>query len=249
MTGTQLTAEVRRQVSGSSTSYSDAVLLPIVNFVKDQIASRITKKNENYFILPITFNLVTSDINAREYSLPTDILNNIDSLELAFDGTRSPLQYTTARKITRKQAENATDGLTEANIVNAFTNTDPCYIQYRNSIYILSGTITAVTAGAKLKYRAFPADLANLTGNAGLEIDPSNTTFGIPRVLHQAWARGVAIEVKQGKLKPVPLNELDKEWEKEVDMRIDELFDEDLSEETTGDLPATNREGNHGANL
>lgn len=249
MTGTQLAAEVRRQTSTSSTTLPDATLLPIVNFVKDSLASLLTKNNENYFILPATFDLVASTIDAREYSLPTDILNNLDSLELAFDGTLSPLQYVPAKKITRKQALNKSGGLTEANIINNWTNTQPEYIQYRNSIYILSGTITAVTKGAKIKYRSFAADLANLTGVVGLEIDPSTTTFGIPRVIHQAWARGVAIEVKQGKLKPVPLNELDKNWENEVKARLSELYDEDLSEEMTGDLPRTSREGNQGSNL
>lgn len=171
MTGTSLTVDIRRRTGTSSATLPDATLIPIVNFCKDEIVSRITEKDENYFIIPAFNNLVASDINAREYALPTDILNNLVSLECSF-GTTTPLAYVQARRIAYSQALKISGGLTETNITANWDNSAPFYYIQRQSIWILSGTIVAVTNGFKIKYRAYPTDLANLTGVTALELDP-----------------------------------------------------------------------------
>lgn len=248
MTGAQLTAEIRRRTGTSSATLSDATLLPIVNFTKDAICSRITEKDENYFVIPATQNLVASDIDAREYALPDDVLNNLVSVECAFS-TTTPLAYVLARQTTYTAALKVTGGLTENNITNSYDNTTPYFFIQRRSLYMLSGTISAVTAGLKIRYRAYPPDLTVLTGTTALELDPTTTSFGVPRQFHLLWAMKCAIEWKNNRPKPIPLSEDEKKWEDEMQNRLAEMKKVSLSEEILGLLPQTSREGSFGYDL
>lgn len=217
--------------------------------VKDLICSRLTEKDENLFIVPAYKNLVASDVDAREYSLPDDQLNNLVSLECAFDATQSPLVYVYCRQIPYTTALKQTGGLTETKITNVYNSTVPYYFTLRRAIYILSGTISAVTNGIKIRYRAYPTDLANLTGTTSLEIDPTTTTFGVPRQFHLLWAMKVAIEWKNSRPKPIPLSEEEKLWDHEMVDRLAEMKKANLSEEILGTPPNSTREGNYGYDL
>lgn len=249
MNGQTFAIDTRRRTGTSTATLPDAALLPIANNVKDEICSRITEKDENYFIIPALQNLVVSDIDAREYALPDDVLNNLVSVELAFDGTKSPLVYVHARRIAFSQAMKISGGLTEANIIATWDNSQPYYYIQRRSLWILSGSISAVTNGLKIRYRAYPTDLANFNGTTGLEIDPTTTSFGIPRQFHKLWAMKTSIDWKQGRPKPIPLSEDEKGWEKEMEMRLTEIKKNDLKEELTSLFPNTTREGNNGSEL
>lgn len=239
MNGAQLTTEIRRKTGTTSATLSDAVLLPIVNFCKDEIANLIAQKNESYFVVPSLFNLVASDVNAREYPWPDDVLNHIVSVELAFDSTQSPLKYVEARPYPGgyQRLIRQINGLTEGKIINNFTNEDPFYVLVRKGIYILSGTISAVTDGGKLRYRAYPADLANLTGITGLEIDPSTTTFGMPKQFHELWARLCSIQYKNGRVKPIPLSPIELNYKNDLKDALDAIATTDWGEELIGWIP------------
>lgn len=249
MTGTQLAARIRFDTKTTSATLADSDLLPIVNFSKDEIATMITEKDENYFIVPGNFDLIASSATAREYSLSDSQLNNLVSVQLAFDSTQSPLAYVIAEAISMHQAMKETGGLTEANITNTYDNLHPKYFVFRRSIFILSAAITPVTNGGLIHFRAFPADLANLTGISDLSTDPTTTTFGMPKVFHELWARRCVIHVKQSRPKPIQLNELDKKWDDDMTMRLSEIRRKNLSEEEFGALPTTSREGVNGFNL
>jgi hypothetical protein len=249
MTGTQLATDIRRRTNTSSTTLPDATLLPIVNFVKDEICTRITQKEETLFVIPSLQNLVASDINAREYALPDDVLNNLVTVEIDPVGTASPLAYKICQEIPLGQAIKITGGLTEGNITNSFNNTTPYFFRTRRSIFILSAAIAAVTNGLKIRYRSYPTDLANVTGVTGLEVDPSTTTFGVPRQFHYLWAMKVAIEWKQNRAKPIPLSQDEQTWNDDMTFRLDEIKKGNLTSEETGQFPSTSREGNYGYNI
>ncbi len=251
MTGSQLATDIRRRTGTSSATLPDATLLPIVNFVKDEICSRITEKDENYFVIPALNNLVvSSDTNwTREYALPDDMLNNLVSVEIDPLGTSTPLNYVQCRRIAFAQALKISQGLTEHNITNIWDNNQPYYFIQRRSIYILSASIAAVTNGLKIRYRAYPTDLANLTGITGLEVDPTTTSFGVPRQFHRLWAMKISIEWKQGRPKPIPLSEDEKDWEKEMELRLGEIKKNDLKEELISLFPQGSREGEWGYDL
>ena len=219
MTGLALAADIRYGTKTTSVTLTDVNLLPLVNNAKDEIATLITEKIDNYFIIPGTFNLVASQ---REYALPEDLLNNIVSVELAF-AVASPLAYIPAFSTSYQQFLREFGALTEANIIVGYDNSHPAYFLQRRSIWVLSGTIIAVTNGGRLRYRAFPADLANLTGASDLSVDPTTTSFGIPKIFHQLWSERVQIYWKVRRPKPMPLTQYELGWEQRMRLRLSEL--------------------------
>lgn len=204
----------------------------MVNQAKDELAALVAERDikGNYFIVPSTDNLVADQ---REYAFPDDLLSHLFSVELAFTST-SPLNYKLALPDDFRRWG---AGRTEANVVARYSNELPRYEIQRRSVYVLSGTITAVTNGIRLRSRAYPADLANLSGSSDLSIDPSTTTFGLPRQLHEVWAQRVSIEWKGDHPEAVPLSPLEKQYETNLEKSLSELFENDLSGEIMGGRP------------
>src|SRR3990167_11275104 len=179
MTGTALATNIRNKTSTNSTTFTNATMLTYVNLFKDEIASQIVERNNGMFLVPSTFNLVA---NQREYALADDTLNRLHKFEVKFASTDSRFP---SRYIKDYQGSE-----TESEIVKNYSNSPGGFVHTirRRAIFILSGTIIAVTAGGRIWYHVFPADLANLTGSTDLGVDPSTTTFGIPRQFHELLA-------------------------------------------------------------
>ncbi len=254
MTGTQLAALIRKYTKTNSTTYTDADALPDVNNSKNELAPQIAKKNEQLFVMPATFDLAASSVTAREYPLPSTMLNQLVTVELALDTSDATIFYICRpfpggmQRLIRQLG-----GITEANITGYFTNTNPYYVKTRNGIYILTGSITSAIATAsnargKIRYRKFPADLANLTGSTDLSIDPSTTSFGIPLVFHELWARRVSIIYKSSRPKPIPLSALELVYERDLDKALDFLSIDDLSDSVLGFLPSSDSPSVLGSN-
>lgn len=250
MTGTQLAALIRKYTGTNSTTYTDSDVLVDVNNVKDEFGGLISKRNENLFIIPATFDLVASSVTAREYSFPTDILNHLATVELALDTSQATV-FVLCRPFPGglQRLVRELDGITEAKITNYFNNQHPYYIITRNSLYLLSGTISALSAGGKIRYRLFPADLANLSGTTGLEIDPTTSSFGMPKTFHELWARRVSIIFKSSKQKPIPLSSLEKVYEQDLGRALSVISEVDLGEEIVGSLPKEDSPSQLGANV
>lgn len=217
--------------------------MPDVNSVKNDLSAEISKRNEQLFIIPATFDLVVSTVTAREYSLPSTILNQLATVELALnesDATKFIVCKPYPGGLQRLVRE--LDGITETNVTGLFTNDTPHYYKTRNGIYILTGTINSTIASAsnargKIRYRKFPGDLANLTGTAELYLDPTTTTFGVPLSFHELWARRVSIIYKSSRPKPIPLSELEKIYERDLERALASISSDDLGEEIRGFLP------------
>ena len=237
MTGTQLAALIRVKSSTNSTTFTDAQMLVYVNIFKDEIASRIVERNNGMFLVPSTFNLIADQ---REYAWPDDVLNRMHKLELKFSSTTSRFPSTYLKDYQGSE--------TESEIVKGFSNSQGGFAHTirRRAVFILSGTIIAVTGGGRIWYHAFPADLANMTGSTDLGTDPSTTTFGMPRQFHELWARRVSIEYKQNKPKPLPLNALEKNYEIDLGIALDAISRPDNSGEIIGELPSSADMGNDG---
>ena len=243
MTGTQLLTLIRKYTGTTSGTLTEASALVDVNNVKDDLGAKISERNEQLFVIPATFDLVVSSVTAREYSLPSTILNQLVTVEIALDTSDA-----TIFKVCRpypggmQRLVRNLDGITEAKITASFTNDTPYYIKMRNSIYFLTGSITSTHASAsnargKIRYRKFPADLANLTGSTDLSVDPTTTTFGIPKSFHELWARRVSIIHKSSKQKPIPLSALELRYDTDLKDALDSISDDDLGEEEFGFLP------------
>ena len=234
MTPLGLATKVRNYTRQTSATLTDANLLLLLNPVKDEIANLISQRDNtgNLFIVPSLDDLVA---NQREYAFPADVLNHLYSVELAF-ATASPLAYVLARP--EPDFYNWGYARTEANVVALYTNTEPFYEIQRNAIYVYSGTIASVTDGIRIRYRVFPADLAALTNNTvDLSVDPSTTTFGMPKQSHELWARRAAIEWKTQHPGAVPFSVLDNRYDKDLNMMLNGIVKPDFQGEVFGSIP------------
>lgn len=239
MTSTQLAALIRKRTRTNSTTFTDADMLVDVNLVKDEIASLIVERNAGYFLIPSTFDLVADQ---REYAFDDTLLNRLHKVEIKFVSTDSRFPATGIKDYQGSE--------TESEIVKNFSNAPGgfAYTIRRKGIYILSGTIIAVTGGGRMWWQKFPADLANLTGSTALEIDPSTTTFGFPRLFHELLARRVVMEYKMRQPKPIPLNAWEMRYDIDLKLQLDALSHNDNSLEIIGELPPATDYGNNGWN-
>ena len=216
MNKTQLASRIRFLTKTTATTFTDADMLLFVNSVKDELSSLIATRDikGNYFVIPSLDSLVA---NQREYALPDDVLNHIYSIEASFE-TATPLAY---KLCLPDDYRRHGLGRTELNITGNYSNEYPRYEIQRRSIYLLSGTIISVTDGLRIRYRAFPADLASdMVGTTDLSIDPSTTTFGFPKTFHEIWARRVSIEWKGSRPKPLPLSALEQNYAIDLEAQL-----------------------------
>jgi len=233
MTPVELAAYVRLKTRTNSTTFSDDDLLTLANVVKNDVCQRALEVDEDIFTLPATYDLVA---NQREYPLPSDILSRIKKVELKFSSSDD---YVTA--YSRDMLDMDFPISSETLITAQFTN-EQGHVYYdlmRKSLWIYSGTIAAVTDGIKLWVNTYPANIASILHTVDMSIDPSTTAHGVPRELHRIIATGVIIEYKQGKEKPIPLNEKEQKWEFDLEKAIQTLKKADYSREIIAAVPVT----------
>ena len=230
MTPVQLAAYVRYKTRTNSTTFTDADIVTLLRQRQDEIAHAILKADEDILLIPETLNLVLSQ---REYPLDEDIISRIKRVEAKLDSTNwLKLDEIDITSIKVPIAS-------ETDITNAFSNTaGNCFFDIsRKAIYILSGTIIAVTAGLKFWVDTYPTAVTDLTSGTEMNIDPSTTTHGIPRPLHKIWATGVIIDYKQSREKPIPLNEREQNYELDLQKAIETLKHGNMDREVVGSVP------------
>lgn len=250
MTGAQSATLIRRYTGANSSEYSDANMLVDWNNAKNEIAQEAVKRNETIWLTTVTDALVASTVSAREYALPDDVLAHIFTVEGAFDGvTATNLVMIHPYPGGLQRLIRNIDGLTEGHITNNFTSENPHYIKMRRGIYILSATITALAAALKLRYRQYPADLANFSGSTELDVDPSTTTFGIHKQFHELICRRVSMTYKSARPKPIQLSSFELNYKNDLKDALDSVSDDDYSEEVQGFLPSENSPSQLGQNV
>ena len=206
MTGTQLAALVRYKTGSNSTTFTDADALVLVNIFKNEIASLITERNQMYFAVPATDNLVADQ---REYAFPSDMLNNLIKVEAKFVSTDARIPIIPQKDYRASE--------TESEIVKRFANIEGEAFYYirRRAIFLLTGTIIAVTSGLRIWYVQRPVDLSNLTGTDDLAINPTTTTAGFPAQFHELLARRVGME-RKGKTPGAKLTALELNYDNDL---------------------------------
>ena len=212
MTTTEFAALVRYKTRSNSVTFTDGDMLPLANTFKDEISSMIVERNNGMFLVPSTFDLVADQ---REYGFGDDLLNRIHKLEIKFASgdSRFPALY----------IKDYYGSETESEITKQFTNAEKsfAYTIRRRAVLLLSGTIVAVTDGGRLWSHIFPADLADLSGSTGIEVDPSTTTFGFPRQFHELLARRVGMERNNRNNKPLTALEL--RYDSDLKIQLDAI--------------------------
>lgn len=248
MTPAQLTTRIHFFTRTSSTTFTDANLMALLNQRIDEVAQAILKTDEDIFLIPQTDDLVADQ---RVYAFPSDILSRIKRVSAKFNGTDwIPLYELDISEV-------STPIVTEANITTTFNSyqvseSNPYGARFdimRKSIKIYSGTISAVTDGLQLWCMTWPAHVTDLTSTTDLSVDPSTTTHSMPREVHELLARGVSIDYKSSREKPIPLTERELSYEKDLEKAIETLKHANLDREVMGGLPNSSSVWNDGADL
>ena len=212
---------------------------------QDELARAILKADEDILLIPQTDSLVADQ---REYSFPTDMLSRVKRVSAKLNGT----DWVPLVEIDPTEIE--VPIVTEANITAAFNSMQyeagnrmgARYDIRRKAMYIYSGTITTVASGLSVLINIYPAAITDLTSSTDMSIDPSTTTHGIPRAVHEIWARGVIIDYKESREKPIPLNERELNYDVDKMEQIETLRHGNLDRETVGQLPDAASRGNNG---
>ena len=240
MTPAEFTTFVRYKTRTNSTTLSDSDILALMKIRQDEIAREILKAREDILLIPQYADLVAG---YREYPLPSDIIASYKRVEAKLDGTN----WLKLTEIDLTQISFPIS--TEADIVARFANLeDECfYDQRRNAIYIYSGTITDVSDGLRVWCNTYPAPITDLTSTTDMSIDPSTTTHGIPRELHELWARGVIIDYKESREKPIPLNEREIKYVYDLHEAVATMKNANQDREVRGLLPPASTRGNDGS--
>lgn len=230
MTPAKLATYVRYKTRTNSTTLPNADLITIANVVKDRLVLAALDADEDLFLVPTYLNLVADQ---REYPVHSDILSRIKRVEAKLDGSN----YIKLKEFDLPQFKKPVS--TEADIVAEFGNTEGAafFDLMRKSIFIYSGTITAVTDGLKIWLNTFPQDISSMTSTTDMSVDPTTTTHGIPRELHNVLATGMIIEYKESREKPIPLNEREKMYDKDVAKAIQSLKRGNYDRQVIGLVP------------
>lgn len=234
--GTSFASLVRLYTRTNSSTLTDAEIVLMANFVKDDFAKEIIKADEDLFGIISERDLVASsltDITAREYSLPENILK-VKKVEAKLNGT----DYVPLNEFDINTYKRTTN---EAEILLNFSNEKDhaFYDIFRKSLWIYSGAITATTLGLKLWQIIFPADIttSTLSGSTDLSTDPTTTTAGIPRQFHELWARKISIMYKSNREKPIPLTQSELLFDKDFKSAMSSIRNPNLDRDISADLP------------
>ena len=246
MTPAEFATYVRYKTRTNSTTFPDAEILSYMAIRQDEIAQDILKVDEDILLIPQYTSLVA---NQRIYPEPQDILSRMKRIEVKLDGTNWIVL--TEIDITQINVPIAT----EDDITSSFNNyqlskSNPSGAQFdilRKSVHIYSGTIIDVTDGLRLWCNTWPTAIGDLSSTADMSQDPSTTTHGIPRPSHEPWARGVIIDWKGSREKPIPLTEAELKYDFDKQKVIETLRHGNLDREVIAHIPPASDRGNDGS--
>jgi len=230
MTPKLLAAYVRLKTRTNATTLTDADLITIANKVKDDLVWKGLDADEDLFLVPTYLNLVADQ---REYPLHSDLLSRIKRVEAKLDDTNWVKLY----EFDLPQWQDPIS--TEADIVAHFGNgeREAFFDMMRSSIWIYSGTITAVTAGLRIWLNTIVSDITSMVATVDMSVDPTTTTHGIPRALHGVLAEGMVIEWKGSKEKPITLNQTERKYDRKVEEAVDSLKKGNYDRDVVGLVP------------
>lgn len=228
MTFAQLNSYINLSCGTDDTAFTQADKLILLNIYKDDIAKEIAKRNEDYFGMILTDNLV---LDQREYAFPDEILNNIKGVEAKLDGADwSWLQEFDINSLKRPTSE--------TDIRDYFTGKEPMFDIFRMSIWIYSGdAIIAVTGGLKLWVIVYPANFTDLTLTTDMSIAPSTTSHGFPRQFHELLGRRVSIHYKTSQDRPITLSEKELMYETDLEKALSAISGMNLDRTVVGSVP------------
>lgn len=230
MTPSKFAAYIRLKTKTNSTTFSDADILTYANIIKDDIAKEITKANEDYFGIELLRNLQSGK---RNYSFPTDVLNQIKYVQAMLD--INGVTWSVLKEFDINSYNRPTN---ETSIIESYTGKKPEFDIFGGQLFIYSDSaILNVENGLKLWSIIYPADLSSLSGTDDMSVAPTQTSFGLPRQFHKVWATKVIVEYKTSKEKPIPLTEQELNVDKDLLLAINAIKGGNLDRIITAEVP------------
>ncbi len=243
MTPARLAQYVRFKTKTNATTLPDDDIKMLAEIHMDRLAARIIKVNEDYFGTPSTADLVA---NQREYPFPSDILSKIKYVEAKLDGTN----WITLDELDLN-SPNFKQTTDESAITSRFTNEqgNAFFDIFRGSLWLFSGTISAVEEGLKLWSFSWPTHMTDMASTIDLSQDPEADEHGFPRQFHDILARLIIREVRESGDKPLAGTETELAIEKDILMALDNIADINLSRAVVAPVPKGSRTWNDGQDL
>jgi len=240
MTPEKFATITRYKTRTNSTSFTDSEMLVYMSARQDELAADILKVDEDILLIPQFTSLVADQ---REYPFPSDMLSRVKRIEAKLDS----VNWIKLNELDITQHDYPIT--LEADITKYFTNNEgEAYFDImRKAITIYSGTIVDVTNGLRMWINTFPTAIGDLTeATTDMSVDPSVYTHGIPRELHEIWSRGVIIDFKSSREKPIPLTERELRYDLDKRTALQTLTHGNLDREIIGHLPPASARGDDG---
>lgn len=161
-------------ISGGDPNFPDTLVNLYLSNAAHLMAEEIVQSQDDW---DFQEDWATTDLvaNQREYKLPTTASSGIIKIkrvEISFDGVNW------VRANFKDEGQLKVPISDEASITRQFNNHQPLVNMVENSLYILSGTITAVTAGLKIWYTKETVGKSA----AGVDLISFATTTDVPNV-------------------------------------------------------------------
>ena len=180
-------------------------------------------------------------------------MSKIKKIEACFDGTNWIQLFEMDQSKFHHQTR-------ESDLISRFNNQQyhqrnntqgARYEVIRRSIWIFSGTISAVTGGLKAWTEEYPANIVSgdLASAADLGIDPSETTYSLPKDFHEIWARMTSRAWKQSKETPIPLSQDELQIDADLVVLVAEYTPVSLDRDDTLGEPSNEDTFNNGFDL
>lgn len=172
---------VALEKTNHSPRLTDVTLLLYMNLIKDEIAAKVKKIDEDYFGTAYQSDL---EAGVRNYGLPATLLEQFKKISAKLDGTNEQI-------LTETDIINESGPYVETNIVAMMSGREPQFDIFGGELWILSDApIITVSGGLKIYGMDYPDDIANLTNTDDLSI------ISLPRALHGIWLRQTVAEFK-----------------------------------------------------
>jgi len=243
MTGKSFVDYIRLKTRTNSSTLRDSDILTLANAKLESLCEDILESDEDILVQPIRTNLIAGH---REYPLPQSLLSRIKYVEAKLDGT----SFIHLDEFDLNKYKRTTD---ETSILANFSNElhRAFYDIDRKSLWIYSGAITDVEKGLKLWCNVYPAplDLSRMADAlTDLSVDPTPKTLGVPRELHELWARSVIIDWKESREKPIPLTEREINFKVDLQKAVITMRHGNLDRTIIAEIPPASDRGNNGSN-
>jgi len=224
-------------------------MLDMVNMLKDDVAFKLTKANEDYFVMPFLRNIKAGQ---KEYYLPERMMAHVKKVEIDLIGTvsengcpkASGFEYKEGREvdISQEKIHYIPSNPGQRQSIHPRHQEILFRISRTGLILVTNEEIVDVIDGLRVHVDVWPRDLVeeDIARTIPMSIDLSDTEFSIPRALHLQFLLYCSGFYKQSREKPIPLFDDEKQVMQSLNEDILQLSPISYDMELLGQTPVDN---------